>query len=126
MSSSLTEAGPRCLIMILPTFGGVICARTAGRPAKTRTSPHKRSRNFIVARSIWHVFVAYFGCAFKPRIGLQKSQTHFARRTIALFGNQQIHRQRLFIGPAATGVVIVTLSGPVKQTNQVGILLNAA
>src|SRR5689334_12127660 len=111
MSSSLTEAGPRCLISTLTTLVPAIWARPAGRPAKSKTSPHKRSRDFIVARSVWHVFVAHFGGAFKPRIRLQKSQTHFTGRAIALFGNQQIHWQSLFLSVSARVLFIGRLTG---------------
>ena len=43
-----------------------------------------------------HVFVAHFGCAFKSRIGLQERQIHIAGRAVALLGNQQVHRHRIF------------------------------
>src|SRR5262249_9252120 len=97
MSSSLTEAGPTCLMSILEILPEAGCPQTGVNSAKSKTGPHRQSGvGLIITRSGRHVFVAYFGRAFKTRIGLQERQVDIAGRSIALLGEQQIDRHSVF------------------------------
>src|SRR5439155_22877887 len=116
MNSSLTEAGPTCLMSIFEILAEENCPRAGVSRAKNKTSPQRRSGGgFIVPRSVRHVFVAYFGCAFESRIRFQKRQTDVAGRPIALLGDQQIHRHG-FLFRAAAGLIIIA-ARLVEQTH---------
>src|ERR1041385_2855325 len=107
MSSSLTAAGPTCLISMRATLVEPSWAQAAGASAHSSQSPKRRHNNFIVARSLRHVFVAYFGCAFKSCIGFQERKINIARWTITLFGDQQIHRQRVLFGRRIAAAIFI-------------------
>src|SRR6516162_1936316 len=107
MSSSLTAAGPTCLISIREIFDVGGCPKTGVSRAKSKIGPHRQSGvALIIAWSGRHVFVAYFGRDFKSRIGLQKRQVDIAGRSVALLGEQQIDRHRFFFRTAAAFFIL--------------------
>src|SRR5689334_19818071 len=77
--------------------------------ATSRMRPQKRSRNFIIARSHWHIVVAYFRRLFESSKRLAEYQMHVAGRTVALLGDQKIHRHRVFFGRATLFIVTARL-----------------
>src|ERR1043165_7959709 len=112
--SSLTAGGPTCLISTFSTTSPVCAARNVSQPGASSpsSSQHRHRNNFIQLTVNRHVVGADFGGAFKARVGLQKGQRNITGRPVALFGNQQIHRQRILLLRGT--VVVFSAAGLVK------------
>src|SRR5512142_3331682 len=108
ISSSLTAAGPTCLISMRAILPAASWPRHNGSAAMNSQISHRRNADFIMARSVGHVVVAYFCCAFEARIGPQKRQVYITGRAVALLRNQQIHGHCFFLRTGGCAVLVVT------------------
>src|SRR6266571_7374312 len=131
--SSLTAGGPTCLISIFSTTTPICAASSGSQPdASVQSSSEQRHRNnfiqLIVNRCILR---ADPGSAFKTCIGSQKGQVNVPSWTISLFGNQQIHRNRVRFTPVLFILIVSPLLGIVRvgfvqQPNHVSVLFDGA